>query len=1168
MKNADDGIAEIEGIAGNAANLRRLVEQLRTPMRVIPFVGAGLSIPYGMPGWCPFLLKLAQGAGLETEIARHLQEERYEEAAADLLAGMGPRAFQDELCDTFGDARITGRDSPAAAALLPHLSDGPVLTTNFDHVLETVFARAGKPFRHTVWGAKADLVVQAFHQDLPFLLKLHGDVADSTDRILTLEEYDAHYGRVRDRGVDFTLILPKLLRLMLSGRPLLFLGCSLAQDRTMAVLHSVVADLPAIAHYAVVERPDDPAAFHRKARCLSEHGIRPVWYAAGRHEQVGAILQYLIAQAPLRATNPPPTGGNRPLVGAADPLLAHRSGFFGREAETTRVLAFLLGSGDPPSSAPAILIVRGAPGTGKSEICKEALHRYLQVRPGAVVYCVDVAEARNEAGLLTRLSEALSVHRAAGREEILLALAAAPGILYLDNLESVLSDRAALDLLQHLAPISAVRVLASSREILPGIAENIPVPTLDIESAVSLFLREWERAGATEPLSDTPDLRRFIAEDLDGHALSLVLLAAQAYRCPSLGHLCRAWREESMRTAALPRLEATPLTSLDVSLAHSFRTVRREARAAGKLWGLMGLFPAGLSPSAWETLFNRRGAAAARTRDLLLRLSIVTAAPDGTLHMLAPLRHFILAKAARKEDGLRRAKLAKAALPHFMGLARAAAGHSFDDRHTATLDVVLSEFANLHHFVLFSAALNKRWARHLTELGSHLNNFFQFRIIPGWEMVQAILAAQRAAGLKLATAQTLDTCGDLQSRLGNVDSAREHYREAIALYRRKRPGIGLANALAGLGNLQCRVGDIEAARPLYDEAVAIFRRKGERLGLANVLRSLADLYSRTGRIDEAVDLFGQAIDLYRRLQANLGLANATKGLGDVWLRQGRIDEAVALFHEADELYRMERFPLGTAHVLTDLGDVQSRLGHLDAALRLYHEAGELYRGERDNMGSANILKCMGDVLNRLDDPATAMERYEQALALYSGERHNLGLANVRKSMGDVQNRLGRLDSALDLYRAADELYRGEGVKLGVANVAFGIGEIHSRRGDADTALVHYREAIDLYTEERSNLGLANAYHSCGDLECARNRHDLALRHYSDARALYSGERESMGVAYTNAKLALVLHRLGQPGPSKEYLREAEQAAAASQTPMVVKYVQGVREEILAAQTHG
>ena len=60
--SALDPVEAIRDLSENAYILGKLIEQVQTPVGVTPFVGAGLSRPYGFPLWTEFLLKQASHA--------------------------------------------------------------------------------------------------------------------------------------------------------------------------------------------------------------------------------------------------------------------------------------------------------------------------------------------------------------------------------------------------------------------------------------------------------------------------------------------------------------------------------------------------------------------------------------------------------------------------------------------------------------------------------------------------------------------------------------------------------------------------------------------------------------------------------------------------------------------------------------------------------------------------------------------------------------------------------------------------------------------------------------------------------------------------------------------------------------------------------------------------
>jgi hypothetical protein len=296
LLDEDETLKALNSIGDNEHNINRLAEKLATPS-VIPFVGAGLSMPFGMPSWKDFLLKSATGS-LRKEITRLLKENKYEEAANYLLKELSPRRFQDRLDAEFGNLKLKGANfSETAAGVVPKLATaGPVITTNFDQVMEKSFETAQKPFEKIlIGGTQTDWIAQAIQTGRSFLLKIHGDVEDRTERILTGDEYDKHYGS--NGGVDFNKPLPKHLQLMLRARSLLFLGCSLDKDRLTTILRQISDETAGVQHYAIVPEPKNPKKSLERVRELGELGITAIWYPVGEHRLIKPLLECLVSKS-------------------------------------------------------------------------------------------------------------------------------------------------------------------------------------------------------------------------------------------------------------------------------------------------------------------------------------------------------------------------------------------------------------------------------------------------------------------------------------------------------------------------------------------------------------------------------------------------------------------------------------------------------------------------------------------------------------------------------------------------------------------------------------------------------------------------------------------------------------------------------------------------------
>lgn len=274
----------------NRISFDLLVQQVRSPMGIVPFVGAGMSVEFGFPSWSKFLTDAAPLHPMPEEVLSRIAAGD-PVGAATILYQESPERFQRLVVSYFG--REVGPDEARGrpVGLLPMIASGPVITTNFDTVLEAAFGASGSPFVRVVTGQEPDHVIRAMHRNERVLIKLHGNATDRSARVFTGLEYDKQYG---DEGIS------KLARIMFTNRPLLFLGSSLDEDRTLDVLRALHAELPGLGHYGVLAVPVGVAAATRRRRQLDRLGVSPLWFPPGEFGRIHELLQELLQEASTR----------------------------------------------------------------------------------------------------------------------------------------------------------------------------------------------------------------------------------------------------------------------------------------------------------------------------------------------------------------------------------------------------------------------------------------------------------------------------------------------------------------------------------------------------------------------------------------------------------------------------------------------------------------------------------------------------------------------------------------------------------------------------------------------------------------------------------------------------------------------------------------------------
>src|SRR4051812_13804392 len=112
----------------NREAIRRLLVCTRQEASIVPFVGAGLSLPWTSLGWADFLNQLATqtavaGASstLPENVLRHLAAGGFEQAAERIDRAAGRAAFNAAIYGTFGDHKLRTPRRRTAMAILPKL---------------------------------------------------------------------------------------------------------------------------------------------------------------------------------------------------------------------------------------------------------------------------------------------------------------------------------------------------------------------------------------------------------------------------------------------------------------------------------------------------------------------------------------------------------------------------------------------------------------------------------------------------------------------------------------------------------------------------------------------------------------------------------------------------------------------------------------------------------------------------------------------------------------------------------------------------------------------------------------------------------------------------------------------------------------------------------------
>lgn len=680
------------------------------------------------------------------------------------------------------------------------------------------------------------------------------------------------------------------------------------------------------------------------------------------------------APSALRGPDAGPTAPVRQLPpGVAD--------FAGRAQEVADLESFV--RGHDSSDAPLVVVLSGAPGTGKSTLAVHLARSIRDQHPDAQLY-LDLAGTSpcpsEPAELLATMLHSLGRfgHPLPGSADARSALLRS--ILADSSTLLVLDDAAnAAQVLPLLPPNGTSTVIVTSRSTLtdlPG-ARHLHIDTLPPDDAEQLLARiVGQERTAREPAEARAIVR------LCGYLpLSIRIIGGRLVGRPSwpLRQLRLRLSDESRRLAEMRLGDLDLRASLDLSLT----SLAPEAQLGFDLFGLLGPHDV----PGWVLGALMDDPDHERVLDLLVDAGL-----------LQPVRQDGVGQARYRMHDLVRAHARERALDRGERVCR-----------SATLRVVRT----WEHFVRHQCAgrppslfdpLDEAGPQGTPGLVSHLADQIDGDA-PAWLAAerQALLAMVRLArewelarpGRRLAGALV-----PLYDEQALYDDWRTSHEVMLSC-----PGLNATDRgelLRGLGQALLYTGDLETARRHFKDAITAHESAGQAKGAALALAGLGTIHRLRGRFTEAERCARTALGVMVETGDVPKEALLRGSIGRVLVAQGRLasarpwyDTALRLAREVGDVHR-------EAVTLRDLGSLERESGRPREAAAHLERSLELFRDLRDERCTAMALLQTGPVLADLADAAGAGSALSEAAQLF----HLAGLS-------DEEDRCRTLLSDLD-----------------------------------------------------------------------------------------------------------------------------------------------------------
>jgi len=882
----------------------------------------------------------------------------------------------------------------------------------------------------------------------------------------------------------------------------------------------------------------------RQSFCEALFEVRQALIQADRPDWAVPILQGNAASlAPVldASAGPHPPDPLLTSQGAAADLPTPTGIFVGRHREL-RALRLMLER--TPGSGPALALITGPGGVGKSTLAAQAVIRYGgKYKATLTLSCLgyqsvelflqrigEVLKRQGAPGFLEYILPDPKLSTTAKIEEAIIALnQTGPFLLLVDNLESVqnedqtLRDKGLLQLLQKLLTnLRGGRILITGRyavkDLLPDGKFAAHLLRLDLDDLSPYETNQLlMRYPTLAQLGET--VRQTLIDEFGGLPYMYDLLSSKAasQNLELLIHDVqgRITQECKRRTAE----EWKGVRRQVVEFAALGSTINRLPESSRTLLARLGVLR---RPFPLAAIEQELRAARAEWQPLL----------DWSLLQYDPLeRSYRLHSITRRyvEDLLdeqdRRQTQAKLA--------------AWYQRYAANESLKLVDFLEAHR--LWRASGKVRQAGELVmQLAETLRRFGLYPLLR--ELCTTTLHDIGEYDEQLLVAYAQQELGRIAQDQGNYEEARELYQQSREIYEPLGDQRGRASAMYGLGQIAHQQGNYEEARGLYGQSLQIAEQLGDQGGRASVMHELGNLASLQGNYEEARGLYEQSLGIKERLGDQRGRADSLGQLGNIAQDQGNYEEARGLYQQSREIYERLGDQRGQAASLHQMGIIAHQQGNYEEARECYEQSLQIDERLGDQRGRANSLGQLGMIAYEQGNYEEAREFYGQSLQI--GERlgDQKGQATSLHKLGMIAHEQGNYEEARGLYGQSLQIGERLGDQKGRATSLHQLGMMAQDQGNYEEAREFYEQSRKIYERLGDQKGQATSLHQLGMIA-----HEQG--HYEEARGLYQQSlrikerlRYQKGRADSLGRLGIIAHEQGNDEEARKCYEQSLQIA--------------------------
>ncbi|MFJ5129340.1 tetratricopeptide repeat protein [Streptomyces sp. NPDC088555] len=458
--------------------------------------------------------------------------------------------------------------------------------------------------------------------------------------------------------------------------------------------------------------------------------------------------------------------------------------------------------------------------------------------------------------------------------------------------------------------------------------------------------------------------------------------------------------------------------------------------------------------------------------------------------------------------------------------------------------------ANEHHW----DDLCWRTANHLASFHSVERDYGEWILCN-----EAGLVAARRCGAREGEALMLGGLGQASRRLNRFNDAQSYLEDSLKVFREMKDLERCADVLWEIGKTASSQWDVGRAMSAYSESVEIYAAIGYLPGQARALHALGHLYSGIGRHDEALKYFKEELELATKASSNSNTLSTTyQGMASCLAAGGMLEESIEAYEKSISEAQVANDQKALQIRLARKAGVLQSMGKADEASATYEDALKLAREQDDTSGIAWILHTLADKHEKAKEYEEADSLYAEILNTDGIDEVPEGLINTLHCWADSFMRRENFDRSIELLDKAQDIARQHDRVPELIQVLLCRSAALQKNGDIDEALSLAREAAAIATSYGSAKYLAQCLRRVGMSLRGLTRIEDAAEVYAEKMRLEILMQRHEKANETAKELSSIWAELDDTDRAEfysarasEFAREAERITSENRKPLEI-----------------